>query len=102
MSSELEPETDAWRVTLNHRGGNWVGGDIGPYKVEAKMFEAPSHYGIEADGRISKLWITDDSGELYGWDRGPATDPNLPEMDADEFHKVVAVIGVWFGETDAS
>ena len=48
------------------------------YKIEMMRFDEPSRYGIGGDGRISKLYITDDGGKMLadydrGWYIHPAT-----------------------------
>lgn len=54
--------------------GNWTTGTLTFYgqvfKFQAKVYDEPSHYGIN-EGRISKLWIATTSGTVvYDYDRG--------------------------------
>lgn len=59
------------KVHLRKRDGNWVTGTVDGLEVQAKVFDEPSQYGMELDGRISKLWVKIPDGMvLYNYDRG--------------------------------
>ena len=57
----------------------WYEGDIRGYKIQAKIFDEPSQFGID-NGRISKLWISG-NGEELNYDRGWDTPEPLPDLD---------------------
>lgn len=64
---------------------NWVHGEHEGYTYEAKVFKAPSQFGIptprfQDGGNVSKLCVRDQFGqEVYAFDRGQdlATDEGL-------------------------
>lgn len=69
--------TELKKITKNIRifNGNWVEGEIDGFTFTAKIFQEPSHYGIQG-GRISALELKDDKGEKElnysrGWDIQP-------------------------------
>lgn len=55
---------------------NWVHGEHEGYTYEAKVFKAPSQFGIptprfQDGGNVSKLCVRDQFGqEVYAFDRG--------------------------------
>lgn len=51
------------------------------YKIEIVRFDEPSQYGIGGNGRISKLYITDnDCNALANYDRGWDKRPHTAEV----------------------
>ncbi len=70
---------------LISKGGNWIEGSLGKFKICAKVFAVGSDFGIK-NGRISKIQICDVAQEHWGWeqtylnyDRGWDTRPSDPE-----------------------
>ena len=55
------------KFTKFDNSSNWVDGEVGKYKFQAKLFDTPSDYGIN-DGRVSKLCIWDDDVRLQKFD----------------------------------
>ena len=51
------------------------------YRVEIKWFDEPSQFGIK-NGRVSKLWVSDDEGPVINYDRGWDTRPATAEAKA--------------------
>lgn len=65
--------SDPWKGRFS-KSDNWVGGELeysgATYKVQAKVFDEPSQYGIN-NGRISKLWVKEDGYPVaIDYDRG--------------------------------
>jgi hypothetical protein len=77
-------------TNLKDRGDNWITGTVDGLHVQAKCYTEPSHYGMDEEGRISKLWIKDAaSGKvLYNYDRGYDFDG----INADSLRMVVAAV----------
>lgn len=67
---------------INTVDGNWVMGTFNGMEFEAKIFTAPSEFGIN-NGYVSKLWIKspseDDSTVLVNYDRGWDIGEDKPE-----------------------
>ena len=57
----------------------WSQGSINGYDYWVKHYDDGSHYGINGDGRISKLSIRKGHTEIYHYDRGLDFD----DLDAD-------------------
>lgn len=58
-------------TTNLHRKGNWIVGTVDGLEVQAKVYDEPSQFGMELDGRISKLWVKIPDGMVvYNYDRG--------------------------------
>lgn len=75
LDNDMSKNATTKKINLRHAGGNWVIGTVDGLEVQAKVFEEPSHYGMELDGRISKLWVKIPGGQvLYSYDRGPDID----------------------------
>lgn len=69
-----------------HKNKAWVKWNPIGLTIHAKVYDEPSCYGIN-DGRISKLYIKDRSGnEIYCYDRG--LDRN--EIDPDLLAEIIA------------
>lgn len=69
---------------LRNAGGNWILGTVDGLEVQAKAYDEPSQYGMEQDGRISKLWVKTPSDTglgivIYNYDRGLGIDYIKPE-----------------------
>lgn len=65
--------SDPWKGRFS-KSDNWVSGELeyngATYKVQAKVFDEPSQYGIN-NGRISKLWVKEDGYPVaIDYDRG--------------------------------
>lgn len=80
---------------------NWVSGYHASYTFEAKVFTAPSQFGIptprfEGGGNVSKLAIRDADGrEVYAYDRGLDHEDDYIEDVANE---IVAALEAEFCE----
>ncbi|MFV0529132.1 MAG: hypothetical protein ACK5MN_10490 [Lachnospiraceae bacterium] len=61
---------------------NWYEGHIECYRFQAKVYDTGSKFGINK-GRVSKLSVRDDCGEVIGYDRGWDKKP------ADDEHWVI-------------
>ena len=80
----------ATTTRLVHQSGNWIVGTVNGLKVQAKAFPEPSQYGMELDGRISKLWVKIPNGQVvYNYDRGIDVD----YLNAEGLAMVVAAVG---------
>ncbi len=61
----------------------WKSGSIGDYWYEAKVYGAPSDYGVTGFGCISKLGIRKGGKcgkELYHWPRGLRADSEKVQL----------------------
>lgn len=68
---------------------NWVYGesDNGQIEFQAKLYDENSQFGINK-GRVSKLWVGDNYGEIVHYDRGWDRKPR-PGYETDVFEQVV-------------
>ena len=72
---------NAVTITKDSRqADNWVTGKVNGYYFEAKVYDEPSHYGING-GRVSKLWMRDVATRevVCAYDRGWSVRPQTPE-----------------------
>ena len=74
------------RPALDLNGGRWVTGRIEQYEYEAKIYPAPSEYGIH-EGNISKLCIRNTANEIIAaydrdWDILPPSETICKMVDA--------------------
>lgn len=80
------------KASLRNTGSNWIVGTVDGLEVQAKAFTESSHYGMELDGRISKLWvkIPGKGGQvLYSYDRGP----DIDYLNTEGLARVVDAVG---------
>jgi hypothetical protein len=77
-------------TTLRQMAGtNWIVGTINDeFEVQAKTYTEPSHYGMELDGRISKLWIRSNGTVVYSYDRGL----DIDNLDTDTLAMIVDAV----------
>lgn len=76
---------------LRNFDGNWIVGTVDGLEVQAKAFTEPSHYGMDLDGRISKLWVRSPGfGVLYNYDRG---DVDVDYLNDKGLAMVVEAVG---------
>ena len=84
-SEDKKMQADIWKITTKpaFQGmGKWVTGetdfDGGDEKItfQIKVFETPSHHGINGNGRISKLEIRLGNEVLAQYDRGWGVEPS--------------------------
>ena len=80
---------------------NWVHGEHEGYTYEAKVFKAPSQFGIptprfQDGGNVSKLCVRDQFGrEVYAYDRGLDFEEDYIEDVANE---IIAALEAEFCE----
>ncbi len=81
---------------LRNAGGNWIIGTVDGLEVQAKAYDEPSHFGMELDGRISKLSVKcpgKDGLVLYSYDRGL----NFDYLNTEGLAMVVAAVAARIG-----
>jgi len=80
----------------NVAGTNWITGTVDGLEVQAKVYDEPSHFGMELDGRISKLSVKmpgEDGLVLYSYDRGL----DIDYLNTEGLAMVVAAVAARIG-----
>lgn len=90
--SGAEPQVPEVRITQPQDERGWVKGQLGKYSFSAKVYGAPSNYGIN-NGRVSKLSIRQEPGEgsVVNYDRGWDIRPEGDEI-TEAFEKILAFL----------
>lgn len=93
-TTTIKAEFTKWVI-----GENWVGGNVGKYRFQSKLFDEGSTFGIE-NGRVSKLAIWDEqvrqekknffAGCLVNYDRGWDKEPT--EEFKPYYHAVMELL----------
>lgn len=85
-------------MTTNLRqqpNSNWIIGTVDGLTVQAKCYSEPSQYGLELDGRISKLWVSIPARDgrppvcLFNYDRGH----DVNDLEQESLQTIVAAVG---------
>lgn len=72
--------TTTTEINLRRDSGNWLTGNVGPFEVQALVFDEGSQYGMPKNARISKLWVALPGSPrvvLYDYDRGDVLKDHL-------------------------
>ena len=68
--------SDELKITAPRNATGWMSGTFGSLEFDAKVYDNPSHFGINA-GRVSKLLVKDAFNVIYEYDRGGQTPTEL-------------------------
>lgn len=67
---------------------NWISGEYEGFVFEAKVFDKPSVFGID-NGRVSKLFVTQNNKLVFNYDRGMDIDAPIGHEIKNQIEKQI-------------